>query len=40
VLRELQETPSSPRFKDKLKIAVELLNRDVVDAARQLMAGL
>jgi len=40
MLRELADAPVSAKLKEKLEVAVELLNRDVVDAARQLMAGL
>ena len=36
ILRELLETPASEKFKEKVKKAIYLINRDIIDAERQL----
>jgi len=36
ILREIIDTPASPEFKDKVKKAIYLINRDMIDAERQL----
>ncbi len=36
VLREILETPVSPLFKEKIKSIIPLINRDVIDAEKQL----
>jgi len=36
ILREILDTPSSSEFKDKVKKVIYLINRDIIDAERQL----
>ncbi|MFH1798687.1 MAG: DEAD/DEAH box helicase [Candidatus Omnitrophota bacterium] len=36
ILREILDSPAPPSFKDKVKKAVYLINRDIVDAEKQL----
>ncbi|MBU1853594.1 MAG: DEAD/DEAH box helicase [Candidatus Omnitrophica bacterium] len=36
ILRELIDTPVSPEFKNKAKKVIHLINRDIIDAERQL----
>jgi superfamily II RNA helicase len=36
ILREMLETPASEEVKDKIRRAVRLINREVVDAEEQL----
>ncbi|MCX7927078.1 MAG: hypothetical protein N2606_02960, partial [Candidatus Omnitrophica bacterium] len=40
ILRQLSDNPvCSPILKERIKQAIQLINRDVVDAERQLRAG-
>ena len=36
ILREIKDTPISHLLKDKIKEAIRVINRDVVDAEKQL----
>ena len=36
ILREILDTPASIGLKDRVKKAIELINRDVIDAEKQL----
>ncbi len=36
ILREILDTPTRPEFKDKVKKVIYLINRDIIDAERQL----
>jgi superfamily II RNA helicase len=39
ILREVSDAPISPTLKDRIKNAVRLINRDIVDAEKQLREG-
>jgi superfamily II RNA helicase len=36
ILREILDTPASTNLKDKVHTAIKLINRDVIDAEKQL----
>jgi hypothetical protein len=36
ILREILDTPASEKFKERVKKAIYLINRDIIDAERQL----
>lgn len=36
ILREILDTPTSPDFKNRVRNAIHLINRDIIDAERQL----
>ena len=36
ILREILDTQASPKLKGKAKKAIELINRDIIDAEKQL----
>ena len=36
ILREILDTPATPQFKDRVKRVIYLINRDIIDAERQL----
>ncbi|NQT75327.1 MAG: hypothetical protein HQ566_02270, partial [Candidatus Omnitrophica bacterium] len=36
ILREILDTPATPQFKDRVKKVIYLINRDIIDAERQL----
>lgn len=36
ILREILDTPASPKLKEKTRKAIDLINRDIIDAERQL----
>ena len=36
ILREILDTDTSPEFKEKVKNVIRLINRDIIDAERQL----
>ena len=38
ILREILDTPATEELKQKTKIAMSLINRDIVDAEKQLRA--
>jgi superfamily II RNA helicase len=39
ILREMQDTPLGPGFKERLKETIRAINRDIVDAEKQLREG-
>jgi hypothetical protein len=36
IIGEILKTPASPQLKNKARQAVDLINRDIIDAERQL----
>jgi len=39
ILREINDTPISPTLKERIKNALRLINRGIVDAEKQLREG-
>jgi len=39
ILREIKDTPISPLLKDRVTNTIRLINRDIIDAEKQLREG-